>query len=495
MPELILASTSPYRRELLQRLGLPFDVLSPEVDEQPQPGESPRATALRLARAKASSGAAMAAAAGRDALVIGSDQTASLDGSTVVGKPGSHERARAQLLAASGRTMHFHTAFALAGSDGRIIDAGEVPTRVRFRMLDEATVDAYLHAERPYDCAGSAKAEGLGLTLIEAVESPDPTALIGLPLIAVTSALCRAGLPPLPGLGAGRPDGRRSEPPTTAPGVLPTRPGTLHRPGALHHPGTLHLIPTPLGADSNPSRVLPADTLATVARLRHFVVENAKTARAFLKAAGTGLPLQALQLAELNVHTPPAAIAGLLAPLLAGEDVGLLSEAGCPAVADPGAALVAAAHDAGIPVVPQVGPSAVLLALMASGLNGQRFSFVGYLPAQADARIARLRELERRSASGDETILWIETPYRNQQMLDSALGCLSGETRLAVASELTLGAESVSSHRVADWRRRPPAIPREPTVFALLADRASVSAAPSSQPARRPAPGRGSRRR
>lgn len=268
-------------------------------------------------------------------------------------------------------------------------------------------------------------------------------------------------------------------------------------------PGRLFLIPTPLGAASEPQRVLPADTLAAVARLDCFVVENAKTARAFLKAAGTDKPLQALEMAELSEHTPAGAIPGLLAPILAGRDLGLLSEAGCPAVADPGAALVAAAHEAGIEVVPLVGPSSLLLALMASGLNGQRFAFAGYLPAQADARAARLRELERRSAAGDETVLWIETPYRNRQVFEAALAVLSPETRLTVASQLTLGEQSVATRRIHDWRKAPPEIPREPTVFAMLAApgggprRApgrAVSEATSPTP-RRPAPGRGSRRR
>jgi 16S rRNA (cytidine1402-2'-O)-methyltransferase len=506
--ELILASSSPYRRELLQRLGLPFETLSPQVDERPLEAESPRDAAIRLARAKALAGAEAAAAAGRTALVIGSDQTATLDGRGIIGKPGSHERATTQLRAASGRTMVFHTAFALARSDGSLIAAHDVETRVRFRQLDDATIEAYLQAERPYDCAGSAKAEGLGLALLAAIESPDPTALIGLPLIALTEALCRAGMPPLPGLGAAdgrRPGGSAAEPEATWPSGQDTRPAG---------PGRLYLIPTPLGDRSDPRRLLAADSLAIVARLRHFVVENAKNARAFLKAAGTDAPLQALQLVELNTNTPPDAVAGMLAPLHAGEDLGLLSDAGCPAVADPGAVLVAAAHAAGIRVVPLVGPSALLLALMASGLNGQRFAFAGYLPAQPEARAARLRELERRSASNDETQVWIETPYRNRQMLDTALACLSSETRLTVASELTLDAESIVTRRVADWRTHPLELPREPAVFALLAaptraghgggkksdrktgqERSGRLSEEATQATRRRAPGQGSRRR
>ena len=155
--------------------------------------------------------------------------------------------------------------------------------------------------------------------------------------------------------------------------------------------GRLFLIPTPLGADTDPRRVLPLDTLDAIARLDCFVAEKAKSARGFLKGVGTDKPLLELDIQELNEHTPASAVAGLLAPLQEGRDVGLLSEAGCPAVADPGANLVAAAHAAHIAVVPLVGPCSPLLALMASGLEGQRFAFVGYLPAQPDARAARLR--------------------------------------------------------------------------------------------------------
>jgi 16S rRNA (cytidine1402-2'-O)-methyltransferase len=257
-------------------------------------------------------------------------------------------------------------------------------------------------------------------------------------------------------------------------------------------PGRLFLIPTPLGAGSDPRQQLPAATLAVLAQLDCFVVENARTARAFLKAAGIERPLQSLAMNELNEHTPATAVAALLAPLLAGRDLGLLSEAGCPAVADPGAALVASAHDAGIEVVPLVGPSSLLLALMASGLNGQRFAFVGYLPARPDERAARLRELERRSAANDETILWIETPYRNRQALETALAVLAPDTRLSIAAQLTLPAESVRTRPVDARRRRPPEVPREPSVFAMLAAPRRFSAAPAPRP---PAPGRAPRRR
>ena len=180
--------------------------------------------------------------------------------------------------------------------------------------------------------------------------------------------------------------------------------------------GTLYLIPTPLGPKPL-DHVLPEETRRIAARLTHFIVEHPKTARAFLKEVGTATPLQQLHLAELSEHTPAAALQDLLAPLLAGEDAGLMSEAGCPAVADPGANLVRLAHASGIPVKPLIGPSSILLALMASGLAGQRFSFHGYLPAKTDERERALKELEKRAEKEDATQIFIETPYRNQAML------------------------------------------------------------------------------
>ena len=185
---LVLGSTSPYRRALLERLGLPFDVARPEVDETPLPQESPRHLAQRLAADKAHA----VAQRWRDAWVIGSDQVAELDGQGL-GKPGSFERAADQLAAASGRELRFHTAVCLARhGEPRRIEFQDV-TIVRFRVLDNAAIERYLHAEQPYDCAGSFKAEGLGISLFEAIESLDPTALVGLPLIGLASALRSIG--------------------------------------------------------------------------------------------------------------------------------------------------------------------------------------------------------------------------------------------------------------------------------------------------------------
>ena len=188
MSPIVLASTSPYRRQLLARLRLPFDVQAPRVDEAARLGEPPRDTARRLALAKA----AAVAADRPEAIVIGSDQVADVDGEAL-SKPGSHEAALAQLVRMQGRTVVFHTALAVIGPDGGH-QVDDVPTAVRFRVLPPAQLDAYLRAERPYDCAGAAKIESLGITLVESVRSDDPTALIGLPLIRLTSMLAACGV-------------------------------------------------------------------------------------------------------------------------------------------------------------------------------------------------------------------------------------------------------------------------------------------------------------
>lgn len=233
--------------------------------------------------------------------------------------------------------------------------------------------------------------------------------------------------------------------------------------------GTLYLIPVPLGPAA-PSTCLTSDVLERIRPLKHFVVEQAKTARAFLKAVGTDTPLQELQLAELNEHTRHDALDALLAPLRAGHDLGLLSEAGCPAVADPGANLVALAQQENIRVAPLIGPSSLLLALMASGLNGQRFAFQGYLPAKEAERSKALRDLESESRKKQQTQLFIETPYRNRQMFDAALNTCQPGTRLCVATDLTLAGETIRTCTIAQWKKQtPPDIERRPTVFLLLA--------------------------
>ncbi len=233
--------------------------------------------------------------------------------------------------------------------------------------------------------------------------------------------------------------------------------------------GTLYLLPVPLG-ETAPAEVLPAPVCSRAKVLTHFVAENAKSARAFLKSLPSQTPLQQIEISELNEHTAPAALPGLLAPLLAGFDLGLISEAGCPAVADPGAALVALAHAHEITVVPLVGPSAILLALMASGLSGQHFAFHGYLPAKEALRQAKLKELEKDSRQQQRTQIFIETPYRNAQMLATLLAVCSPTTRICVATDLSLGSERVTTRTTAQWRtQETPPFERRPTVFLLQA--------------------------
>ena len=224
----------------------------------------------------------------------------------------------------------------------------------------------------------------------------------------------------------------------------------------------LYAIPATLGGD--PAAVLPPAVLDTIRGIRDFAVENAKSARAFLKAVGMPCPLQELHIREIGSDLSP-----FLAALGAQRAVGLLSEAGCPAIADPGATLVSAAHAAGYRVVPLVGPSSLLLALTASGLEGQRFAFCGYLPREASDRQARIRALEQRSRREDETEVFIETPYRNDALLAALLETCAPTTRLCVASDLTLPTEAVSTRPVAEWRRRTVEIGKRPTVFLLLA--------------------------
>lgn len=224
----------------------------------------------------------------------------------------------------------------------------------------------------------------------------------------------------------------------------------------------LVLVPTALG--SAPTQVLPAPAIEAVRVLRDFAVEDAKSARAFLAALGMPCPMR-----ELRIETLDADPAALLAPLRAGRSLGVLSEAGCPGVADPGQAVVAAAHAAGFRVVPLVGPSSILLALMASGLEGQRFAFRGYLPRDARERAARIRALEQVSREARETQIFIETPYRNDALLAALLEACAPGTRLCVAVDLTLPEESITTRSVLQWRKAGRVIGRRPAVFLLLA--------------------------
>jgi len=233
--------------------------------------------------------------------------------------------------------------------------------------------------------------------------------------------------------------------------------------------GRLFLLPAWLVDESDPAAVLPVPVLERIRTLDAFVVENAKSARRFLAACGHPRPMREVAMAELNEHTPGAAVAALLEPALAGRDLGLLSEAGVPAVADPGAALVALAHERGVAVVPCVGPSSILLALMASGLQGQRFRFVGYLPAEAAARRAAIGELERQSARDGETQIFIETPYRNEALLADLVAACRPATRLCVAADLTGPSEWIRSEAIGGWRAAPATIGKRPAIYLLLA--------------------------
>ena len=224
----------------------------------------------------------------------------------------------------------------------------------------------------------------------------------------------------------------------------------------------LYLIPAPLGGPA--AEVLPAATAQAVRSLRDFAVENAKTARAYLAALGMPCAMRELNIREIGEDAAP-----LLAPLREGRSLGVISEAGCPAVADPGADLVAAAHREGFRVIPLAGASAILLALMASGLEGQRFAFCGYLPRDKRERAERIRSLERRSRTERETQIFIETPYRNDALLEALLESCDRGTRLCVAADLTLPTEEISTRTIAQWRGMRTALGKRPAVFLLLA--------------------------
>jgi len=228
----------------------------------------------------------------------------------------------------------------------------------------------------------------------------------------------------------------------------------------------LYLIPTGLGS-ADPHVLLPAATQSVLPQLRHFIVENAKSARAFLKLINYPHPLQETVFATLDEHTPAAALPELLLPLKNGVPCGLLSEAGCPGIADPGAALVMRAHAAGIRVVPLVGPSSIVLALMASGLNGQRFVFHGYVPVDRTQRAKRLAQLESMSRRDDATQIFIEAPYRNESLLHAIFEVCRPDTWLCLAVDITLASERIFTQTIADWKKNPPRLQRRPAVFLL----------------------------
>lgn len=236
--------------------------------------------------------------------------------------------------------------------------------------------------------------------------------------------------------------------------------------------GRLLLVPTLLGA-TDPARALPQATIDAARNTRCFLAENARSARAFLKAVGHPCPIATLHIVEIGHQPEDSAIDEWLAPAFDGNDVAIVSEAGCPGVADPGASLVARAHARGLRVVALVGPSAPLLLLMAAGMDGQRFRFVGYLAQEAGTRSREIKALEEQSRIDSETQIFIETPYRNERLLAALLEALQPHTRLAVGIDLTTEAEDVRSFSIDQWRRlssaERPRLSKRPAVFALLA--------------------------
>ena len=232
--------------------------------------------------------------------------------------------------------------------------------------------------------------------------------------------------------------------------------------------GKLYLIPSPLG-DNDPAEVIPASVLELLPMLDCFVVEEVRTARRYLSRAGLKGHIEGLEFHELNEHTAPEEIAPLVHLFEDGRNVGLISEAGLPAVADPGAALVALCHREGIEVVPLVGPSSLMLALMASGLNGQSFAFAGYIPAKTEERRAAIRRLEKRSAAEKQTQILIETPYRNDALFTDLLATCSGKTLLTVAANITQPDAFIRTQTAARWKEHPVTIGKRPCVFLLLA--------------------------
>lgn len=230
--------------------------------------------------------------------------------------------------------------------------------------------------------------------------------------------------------------------------------------------GILYLIPTLLG-EGDIAWVIPTAVKQCIADLSYYIVENPKAARKFLRQVDCNLSLQEIKMQALDEHTQPKNFIDFLAPLLSGNNVGLLSEAGCPAVADPGAGLIRIAHQRNIRVVPLVGPSSVLLALMASGLNGQRFMFHGYLPVERNKRIIKIIQLERESVRDDQTQIFIETPYRNQRLLEALIQNCQNNTNLCIASNITLANEQIRTKTVKEWKQTVPKVDKELVIFLL----------------------------
>ena len=228
--------------------------------------------------------------------------------------------------------------------------------------------------------------------------------------------------------------------------------------------GTIYLIPTTLG-DTNPLEVLPLSVKKVVEQVNFYIVENEKSARAFIKSISPGKSQPKLHISLLNKFTDPIEIPDLLDPCFEGVDVGILSEAGCPGIADPGAEVIKYAHEKNLRVVPLVGPSSILLAMMASGFNGQSFAFNGYLPIDKDQRKKELKRLEKLSLEANQTQLFIETPYRNDGFLNDLTGTLSLHTKICVACDLTLPTEFIKTKTVEEWKKTKVDLHKRPTLF------------------------------
>lgn len=229
---------------------------------------------------------------------------------------------------------------------------------------------------------------------------------------------------------------------------------------------TLYLIPTSLG-DTSFDRILPAYNADVVNKLQYFIVEDVRTARRFLKKVNQGIDIDSLNFYVLNQHTSPEEIDAYLKPMAQGNDMGVISEAGCPAIADPGADVVAMAQVANYKVVPLVGPSSLLLALMGSGFNGQSFAFSGYLPIQPVERSKALKKLESRVFSEDQSQLFIETPYRNMKMLQQILSDCQPNTKLCIAADITLETEFIQTKSIKAWKSQIPDLNKRPCIFIL----------------------------
>lgn len=228
----------------------------------------------------------------------------------------------------------------------------------------------------------------------------------------------------------------------------------------------LFLIPTSLG-DTAFDRILPAYNTEVVTALRYFIVEDVRTARRFLKKTNSSIEIDSLTFFILNQHTTPEELSGFLQPMFEGQNMGVLSEAGCPAIADPGADVVAMAQKNNFKVIPLIGPSSILLSLMASGFNGQSFAFTGYLPIERTERSKALKKLETRAYMEDQSQIFIETPYRNMKMLEEIIQTCQSNTRLCIAADITLQTEFIQTKTIKEWKTQLPDLNKRPCIFVI----------------------------